>query len=96
MGGAPNASEVPYVFNLPESRQPAIDTGQDEAVAALTHEYWVNFAKFGSPEGEGLLAWPKATPGTTRVQWIGTNETKHIDDPRTVTLDFRERLAEDG
>ena len=93
MGGAPHASEIPYVFDLPELRLQQLDTGHDDEVAALMHQYWVNFAKTGSPEGEGVPAWPQATADTTKVQLIGTEKTEHVEDPRTEALDFRERLV---
>lgn len=94
MGGAPHASEIPYVFDLAALRLQQLDTGHDAEVAALTHRYWVNFAKTGSPDGEGgVPAWPGATADTTKVQRIGTEGASHMEDPRTAALDFRERLA---
>jgi para-nitrobenzyl esterase len=92
MGGAPHASEIPYVFDLPDLRLQQLDTGRDAEVAALVHRYWVNFARTGSPEGDGVPAWPRATADTTTVQMIGTDKTEHVEDPRTRALDFRERL----
>ena len=56
------------------------------------HQYWVNFAKTGNPNGDGLPDWPRGSANTTTVQLIGTDETKHVEDPRTATLDFRESL----
>lgn len=94
MGGAPHASEIPYVFDLPGERPDQIDTGQDAAVAQRTHAYWVNFAKYGRPEGRARsLRWPSATAGDTKVFVIGTDGDGHIDDPRRATLDFTERRA---
>lgn len=91
MGGAPHASEIPYVFDLPDLRLQQLDTGHDAEVAALMHRYWVNFAKTGSPEGDGVPAWPRATANTTTVQMIDAGKTEHVEDPRTKALDFRER-----
>jgi len=93
MGGAPHASEIPYVFDLADLRLQQLDTGRDAEVAALMHRYWVHFAKTGSPEGDGVPAWPRATADTTTVQLIGTGKTEHVEDPRTRALDFRERLS---
>lgn len=93
MGGAPHAAEIPYVFDLAELRLQKLDTGHDAKVAEVMHRYWVNFAKTGSPEGEGVPAWPQATADDETVQLIGTEKIEHTQDPRTKSLDFRERLT---
>ncbi|MFM5953374.1 MAG: carboxylesterase/lipase family protein [Novosphingobium sp.] len=93
MGGAPHASEIPYVFDLPALRPDQIDTGQDGAVAARTHRYWVNFAKYGRPEGRARSnIWPAASAKDTGVFVIGTEGDGKIEDPRRATLDFVESL----
>lgn len=94
MGGAPHASEIPYVFDQEDIRLQPLNTGAEAQVADTMHGYWVNFAKTGDPNGNGLPAWPKATADTTSVQMIATEGTSHVEDPRTAMLDFRERLAD--
>ncbi len=91
MGGVPHAAEIPYVFDLEELRLQQLDTGRDAEVAALTHAYWVNFAKYFDPNGEGLPNWPKTDGQSTKVQLIGTDKTQHVEDPQTNALDLRER-----
>ena len=93
MGGAPHASEIPFVFETQDDRRDALDTGKDADVARLTHRYWVAFAKRGEPSGDDLPAWPQMTTDDTKVLVIGTDETSHREDPRTAQLDFRESLA---
>ena len=94
MGGAPHASELPYVFDLPALRPDQIDTGEDAAVARRTHAYWVNFAKYGRPEGKARsLRWPQATADDTKVFVISTTGDGHREDPRRATVDFAERRA---
>lgn len=94
MGGAPHASELPYVFDLPALRPDQIDTGQDAAVAQKTHAYWVNFGKYGHPEGKARsLHWPAAAADDTKVFVIGTDGHGYQDDPRRATVDFAERRA---
>lgn len=90
MGGAPHASEIPYVFDLPHLRLQKLETGRDQEVATLMHRYWVNFAKYGTPEGEGLPAWPQATGNDTTIQMITTEGAMHQEDPRTEILDLVE------
>lgn len=95
MGGAPHASEIPFVFDLADIRLRKIESPQDATVSAIAHGYWVNFAKTGNPNGPGLPEWPQMTADDTGVQLIGTDETAHVEDPRTAILDFREALLEE-
>jgi para-nitrobenzyl esterase len=56
MGGAPHASELPYVFDsLPGRTQPKAIPAE-QPVATLTHKLWVAFAKTGRPDGLPGLA----------------------------------------
>ncbi|MEO1968904.1 MAG: carboxylesterase family protein [Sphingomonadaceae bacterium] len=93
VGGAPHASEIPYVFDTVAAR--AVPMIPAEApVATLTHRYWVNFAKCGSPDcGGGVPAWPKANATDTSVQMIDAKGARHETDPLTARLDFAEKRA---
>lgn len=94
MGGAPHASEIPYVFDTVAARtDPAMVSGE-APVAALTHRYWVNFAKTGRPDGDGKVpAWPQATADDVTVQVIDGTGARHQPDPIRMRLDFAESLA---
>ena len=75
-GGANHASEIPYVFgNLggpgPMNSRPA--TEEDRALNALVSSYWINFAKTGDPNGEGLPQWPAFDEKENRVMYIDGN-----------------------
>lgn len=60
--GAFHASEIQYIFQSTEVADTIIGTKNlfdesDHEVARLMRAYWVNFAKTGDPNGEGLPEW---------------------------------------
>lgn len=64
---ATHASELPYVFDnlgevplYPDRSNPdlAAASEADKMVAERVASYWVNFARSGDPNGEGLPPWP--------------------------------------
>jgi len=57
--GAPHATEIPYVFDTVRTKYGKELTDQDEKAARAIHEYWLNFAKTGNPNGAGLPDWPQ-------------------------------------
>ncbi|KAA8996211.1 carboxylesterase family protein [Affinibrenneria salicis] len=55
--GAVHASEIPYVFNTVSARYGQQLSGRDRDMARQVHQYWVNFARAGDPNGEQLPRW---------------------------------------
>ena len=67
--GAFHTAEVPFVLgNLKFVNRPW--TEQDFELSRKMSAYWVNFAKTGSPNAEGMLEWEPYDPGQPRVMWF--------------------------
>jgi para-nitrobenzyl esterase len=56
--GAAHGSEIPYVFNNLAVRNGVTVAPKDREVAKMMNSYWINFAKTGDPNGDGLPEWP--------------------------------------
>lgn len=96
MGGAPHASEIPYVFDTVARRHTPQMIEAEQPVAGLMHKYWVNFAKRGQPDAVDVPAWPTVLDGDTQVMLINGRGAAHAQDPLRQRLDFTEALIDRG
>ena len=51
-----HGSEIPYVFDTHDAWLPTTD--KDHALTQTMMRYWLNFAKMGNPNSDGLPTWP--------------------------------------
>ncbi len=62
--GAPHCADMPHLFGL---NQAPIDAWP----GALLRQYWINFIRFGDPNGPGLPSWSRVQPGVPGVLMVG-------------------------
>ena len=55
--GAFHSGEIPYVFDTLDALPWLIDDADPE-IARVASGWWVNFVKYGNPNGQGVPAWP--------------------------------------
>lgn len=94
--GPGHGTDIAYVFNNLGiggwGPPPPPPTDEDKEVARLMNAYWVNFAKTGNPNGNGLPKWPKYEPKKGQIldmQFDGNAVGKQ--DPRKARLDVIEK-----
>lgn len=92
--GAPHAKEIPFVFDTLAARYGAAVTAHDAGVAKTTHAYWVNFGKYGDPNGAGLARWPRYSAADELMIFQSDGVAVGQKDPWKVRLDRTSQRVE--
>jgi para-nitrobenzyl esterase len=66
--GAPHASELQYLFDLPTAAFPGTLSVQQQQLATIMKGYWTDFAKRGFPSSFGTPSWPLFNNLTQQMQ----------------------------
>jgi para-nitrobenzyl esterase len=97
--GSPHAQDVSYVFQHIDPLNPKTSKSDLEISTAMG-SYWINFVKYGNPNGKELPLWPAFTGDKPAVMYFA--ETPHVgpvpDEKSLVVLDqyFRWRMDLNG
>jgi para-nitrobenzyl esterase len=84
LGGAPHASEIPFVFDQPGAHPFPVADG--DALADTISDYWVSFATSGRPDHDGAPSWaPYDERG--RLMMFRTSGPRPGPDPWAARLD---------
>jgi para-nitrobenzyl esterase len=89
--GAFHAAEITYAFNNTHLR-PENYNDVDKALADTISSYWVNFARFGDPNGSGLPHWPNFDLVKESYMELG-DATRSKRGLKKEQMDFWERRA---
>ena len=92
--GAAHGSEVSFVFNTLNARwgQNGEATPEEKELAKTMNSYWVNFAKTGNPNGEGLPNWPRYNNQTQEILDVNIDgKVISHPDPRKARFDVIEK-----
>jgi para-nitrobenzyl esterase len=93
--GAPHASDIPYFLGRLSAA--AYGTSADESdheMARLAHQYVVNFASHGNPNGAGLPNWDAfERDGGRLFDFAADGRPRMESDPLKARLDLAARRA---
>ena len=99
--GAPHGGEIAFVFATLGTGffgpPPPPPTAQDQAVSHMAQSYWVNFARTGDPNGEGVPVWPRYDPSKDLIfDFHPDGSASAVPDPWKARLDVMQLATESG
>jgi para-nitrobenzyl esterase len=99
--GTPHGGEIAFVFGTLGTAgfgpPPPPPTPQDQAVSRMAQSYWVNFAKYGDPNGASLPVWPRYDPSKDLIfEFHPDGSASAIPDPWKARLDVMQLATDSG
>lgn len=94
--GPGHGTDISFVFNSLGvggfGPPPPPPTTEDKEIARIMNTYWVNFARSGNPNGEGLPMWPVYTPKMNLILDVQPDgKPVGKPDPRKARMDVVEK-----
>jgi para-nitrobenzyl esterase len=83
---------MPFAIDVPAALVGAKVSSTDKIMTDRTSAYWVQFAKTGDPNGQGLPVWPKHDPATDRIIHFTNSGIVVGTDPLKPRLDLRQQM----
>jgi para-nitrobenzyl esterase len=95
--GPGHGTDISFAFDNLRAPNGATVAPEDKEVARMMNAYWVNFAKTGNPNGNGLPKWPVYSPKKNKILDI-QSDGKPVGkpDPRKARLDVIEKAVKMG
>jgi para-nitrobenzyl esterase len=90
VSGAGHADEINYVFGHVKHNYNFQYTDEDKKLSSVIMDYWVNFAKTGNPNKEGLPQWPQFNNGDNAVMYLKRTAPYSGPVPNMPQLEFME------
>jgi para-nitrobenzyl esterase len=91
--GAMHATEIPFVFDTVAARYGKDLTEADANAARVAHEYWIEFARSGTPSAPGQPEWPAYEEKADRIMDFTNTGPVLAADPWRARLDLAEAVS---
>ena len=95
--GPGHGTDISFVFDNLRVPEGGTADPSDKEVARIMNSYWVNFAKTGNPNGDGLPLWPLYNPKTNQILEVQADgKPVGKPDPTKARLDVIEKAVNMG